>query len=311
VGRRPRTTGPGRRSRRPTEERLALDDEGRRAGRGSSHSRVTCCLPIGHVSITLSGMVALASYAFRPVTVAVANGEGWRQIGELGLALLLSALIGLEREIRQKSAGLRTHTLVGVGAAVFMLISKYGFSDVLEPGKVVLDPSRVAAQIVSGVGFLGAGIIFVRRDAVRGLTTAAAIWVTAAVGACVGAGLPILGAITTGVYLVIVATLFPWIVRRLPHSATATSAIRVTYPDGKGILRRLLQVATARGFAIEDVSTQALGPDVGSAGAESQPMVEVTMHVHGRASVNDLAAALSELDQVVAVVAGDANANAE
>jgi putative Mg2+ transporter-C (MgtC) family protein len=107
---------------------------------------------------------------------AALNGEGWRQAAELGLALALSALIGLEREIRQKNAGLRTHTLVGVGAALFMLISKYGFTDVLEPRLVVLDPSRVAAQIVTGVGFLGAGIIFVRGGSVRGLTTAAAIW---------------------------------------------------------------------------------------------------------------------------------------
>jgi putative Mg2+ transporter-C (MgtC) family protein len=116
------------------------------------------------------------------------NGQGWRQAGELGLALLLSALIGIEREVRQKNAGLRTHTLVGVGAALFMLISKYGFTDVLEPGRVVLDPSRVAAQIVTGVGFLGAGLIFVRRDSVRGLTTAAAIWITAAVGPHRGPG---------------------------------------------------------------------------------------------------------------------------
>jgi putative Mg2+ transporter-C (MgtC) family protein len=107
------------------------------------------------------------------------------------MAFLLSMLIGVEREVRQKSAGLRTHTLVGVGAALFMLISKYGFNDVLRPCLVELDPSRMAAQIVSGVGFLGAGLIFVRRDSVRGLTTTAAVWVTAAVGAACGAGLPI------------------------------------------------------------------------------------------------------------------------
>src|ERR1700689_3810465 len=152
------------------------------------------------------------------------NGEGWRQAAELGLALVLSALIGLEREIRQKSAGLRTHTLVGVGAALFMLVSKYGFSDVLETGKVILDPSRVAAQIVTGVGFLGAGLIFVRHDSVRGLTTAAAVWVTAAIGACAGAGLPILAVGTTGIYFV-VALGFPEITRRLPRSSTAISMI--------------------------------------------------------------------------------------
>ncbi len=133
------------------------------------------------------------------------GGEGWRQFGELGLALLLAALIGLEREIRQKSAGLRTHTLVGVGAALFMIISKYGFTDVLEPGRVVLDPSRVAAQIVSGAGFLGAGFL--------------------------GAGLPLLAAVTTVIYFV-VAVGFPLLSRRPPSSATAVSVLRVRYPDG-------------------------------------------------------------------------------
>src|SRR5580692_3554058 len=192
-----------------------------------------------------------------PTIAARLNGEGWRQVAELGLALVLSAAIGLEREIRQKNAGLRTHTLVGVGAALFMLISKYGFTDVLEPRLIVLDPSRMAAQIVTGVGFLGAGLIFVRRDAVRGLTTAAAIWVTAAVGAASGAGLPVLAAMTTAIYLVVVLV-FPVITRRLPRSATAVSALRVRYPDGRGILRNVLREATARGFAIDDVATEAL-----------------------------------------------------
>ena len=147
------------------------------------------------------------------------NGEGWLQAGELGLALMLSAAIGLEREIRQKNAGLRTHTLVGVGAALFMLISEYGFTDVLDPRLVVLDPSRVAAQIVTGVGFLGAGLIFVRRDAVRGLTTAASIWVTAAIGSAAGAGLPLLAILATGIYF-LVAVAFPMATRQLPRSAT-------------------------------------------------------------------------------------------
>ncbi len=78
------------------------------------------------------------------------------------------AVIGLEREVRQKSTGLRTHSLAGVGAALFMLVSKYGFSDALHTGQVMVDPSRVAAQIVTGIGFLGAGLILVRRDSVHG-----------------------------------------------------------------------------------------------------------------------------------------------
>src|ERR1700735_3243274 len=91
----------------------------------------------------------------------VPSGQGLKQLGELGLAFGLSSLIGLEREWRQKSAGLRTHTLVGTGAALLVIVSKYGFSDVLG-SNVILDPSRVAAQIVSGIGFIGGGLIFVR-----------------------------------------------------------------------------------------------------------------------------------------------------
>lgn len=232
------------------------------------------------------------------------NGEGWRQVVELLLALALTAAIGMEREIRQKNAGLRTHTLVGVGAAVFMLISKYGFTDVIDARVVVLDPSRMAAQIVSGVGFLGAGLIFVRRDSVRGLTTAASIWIAAAIGSASGAGLPVLATLATGIYFCVVL-LFPLATRRLPRSATAISALRVTYPDGRGILRDMLAAATARGFAIDDVATEAADRKPGDAGPR---MVEVTLHVHGRHPVNDLATALSELDGVHAVLAADANA---
>src|SRR6201996_4904623 len=115
--------------------------------------------------------------------------DEWDLVWRIGLALALSASIGLDREMRQKSAGLRTYTLVGIGSALFMLISKYGFFDVLRENEVVLDPSRMAAQIVSGIGFIGAGLIFVRRDSVRGLTTAASVWVTAAIGSAAGAGL--------------------------------------------------------------------------------------------------------------------------
>lgn len=239
------------------------------------------------------------------------NAEGWLQAGELCLALVLSAAIGLEREIRQKNAGLRTHTLVGVGAALFMLISKYGFTDVLDPRLVVLDPSRVAAQIVTGVGFLGAGLIFVRRDSVRGLTTAASIWVTAAIGSAAGAGLPMLAILATGIYF-LVAVAFSVATHRLPRSATAISALLIRYPDGRGMLRDVLREATTRGFAIDDVATKALGyrrPGRGTGGpAAALPMIQVELHVHGKESVHDLAAALSELDDVDAVLATDINA---
>ncbi len=254
-------------------------------------------------------------WASHLLAVGSPNIEGLTQVLELSAAFVLSMIIGIEREIQQKSAGLRTHTLVGVGAALFMLISKYGFNDVLDPGRIMLDPSRVAAQIVSGVGFLGAGLIFVRRDSVRGLTTAAAVWVTAAIGAACGAGLPILAVAATFIYL-IVAMVFPAISRQLPHSSSVISIIRMHYPDGKGVLREVLALATSRGFAISEISTEALGyqrtPGADKTqSVEEVPMVSVTLHVRGQALVNDLVAALTELPGVDAVLADDANFDGE
>jgi putative Mg2+ transporter-C (MgtC) family protein len=170
------------------------------------------------------------------------GGQGWRQAGELGLPLGLSACMGVEREIRQKHVGLRTHTLVGLGASLFTLISKYGFNDVVVKGLIIADPSRMAAQIVPGVGFLGAGLIFV--------------------------------------------------------------------PRGRGVLRQLLQTVTAQGFTIGAVSARSLAvPAPAATGLpDASPMVEVSLHVHGRYPVTELAAALSEIDDVDAILIGTASA---
>lgn len=105
------------------------------------------------------------------------------------VAGILAGLIGIERELRSKEAGLRTHFLVGIGSALITIVSKYGFYDILGLDGIGLDPSRIAAQIVSGVGFLGAGTIILQKQAVKGLTTAAGIWATSGIGIAVGAGL--------------------------------------------------------------------------------------------------------------------------
>jgi putative Mg2+ transporter-C (MgtC) family protein len=283
--------------------------------RNSSEDKITVLSHNVHLPftfrLTLTNDFSRPRRRFPVIAAGSPNIQGWTQIAELGAAFVLSMVIGVEREIHQKSAGLRTHTLVGVGAALFMLISKYGFNDVLVPGRIVLDPSRVAAQIVSGVGFLGAGLIFVRRDSVRGLTTAAAVWVTAAVGAACGAGLIVLGVAATVIYFV-VATLFPYLSRRLPRSSFKLSVIRVRYPDGQGVLRQILALATARGFTLSEISTEAIGYQRAPSAepgreVDDTPMVGVTLHVHGQALVNDLVAALSELPEVHAVVADDAD----
>jgi len=127
----------------------------------------------------------------------------------LGLAAVLGSLIGLDRQRLDKSAGLRTHMLVSVGSALVMIVSAYGFEEVLSPGRVVLDPSRVAAQVVSGIGFLGAGAILRKDQSVHGLTTAASVWTVAAIGLAAGAGLYLASASATVLILVILAVIKP------------------------------------------------------------------------------------------------------
>ncbi len=119
-------------------------------------------------------------------------------IARLLLAAVLGGLIGADREKQLNgAAGLRTHALVSTSSALVMLVSMYGFVTVIEPGRVVLDPSRIAAQVVSGIGFLGAGLIIFRRSTVRGLTTAASIWSVAAIGLACGCGLYVAALATT------------------------------------------------------------------------------------------------------------------
>lgn len=115
----------------------------------------------------------------------------------LFLAGIFGALIGLDREYRAKEAGYRTHFLVSLGSALFMIVSQYGFQEILSQHGVSLDPSRIASQVVTGIGFLGAGTIILHKQMVRGLTTAAGIWVTAGIGMAVGSGLYLLGTLAT------------------------------------------------------------------------------------------------------------------
>lgn len=227
-------------------------------------------------------------------------------IWRLLLALVLSSVIGAEREIRQKSAGLRTYALVGTGSALFMLVSEYGFQGGGFGAHVTLDPSRVAAQIVSGIGFVGGGLIFVHRTNVRGLTTAAGVWVTAAVGMAAGGNLPLLATITTVLYL-LVSYGYPLITDRLPTSRSAPSEMRVTYNDGQGLLRRLLAGCADHGFAVSDLHVERTDID----GGNGIRAVTVRFELRGRGSVAELAADLHAVEGVLDVVAGDVNVASE
>ena len=135
-------------------------------------------------------------------------------ITRIVIAGLLGGIIGAEREFRAKIAGTRTHLLVAVGAALMMIVSRYGFDGQGDPG-------RVAAQIVSGIGFIGAGAIMVNKHAVHGLTTAAGIWVAAGIGMAVASGMYAIGIATTLISL-IGLEVFGWIFRK--HKAEVVAA---------------------------------------------------------------------------------------
>jgi putative Mg2+ transporter-C (MgtC) family protein len=127
----------------------------------------------------------------------------WELLFRLGLAAVLGGALGVERELRDHEAGFRTHTLVALGSAIFTVVSAYGFEDFLNSGQAVVraDPTRIAAQIVTGIGFLGAGAIIRDGMNVRGLTTAANLWAVAAVGVCCGAGYYIAAAVGAAIAL--------------------------------------------------------------------------------------------------------------
>jgi putative Mg2+ transporter-C (MgtC) family protein len=221
-------------------------------------------------------------------------GQTTVQFAELGLALVLSALIGLEREFRLKSAGLRTHTLVGVAAALILLISKYGFTDILVKYEIVLDPSRVAAQIVSGIGFIGGGLIFVQRDMVRGLTTAATIWLTAAIGMACGAGLPLLAVAVTAAHFLVVLGAAP-ITRRIHREDVW---LQVQYESGKGACEAVMQLCTGKGFIVQEL--EVLQPATGTLGQLMR------VRLLGRTGLEALVAAVGQIAGVMSARAAAA-----
>ncbi|KAA8649602.1 hypothetical protein EYZ11_005958 [Aspergillus tanneri] len=242
-------------------------------------------------------------------------------IWKLGLAAVLSAAIGLERELQHKSAGLRTNTLVGIGSALFMLISKSGFFDVLDQS-IVLDPSRMAAQIVSGIGFVGGGIIFKQQNEIRGLTTAAAIWLSAAIGAACGAGLPILACITNVFYFVAVL-ICPFLWRSLGGRFHARDEMGIStvirYRNREGGLQGLLQEIQEAGFEVrsvvrlERVDTRFRFSTVGDLSADVETaedhIFDAYLTVHGMNSLTELFHVLSHLEYVISITVTTSQAN--
>lgn len=167
----------------------------------------------------------------------------------LVVSAALGSVVGLERSRREWAPGLRTHMLVCLGACLFMIVSAFGFGDVLGTPNVVLDPSRIAAQVVSGIGFLGAGAIIMRREMVHGLTTAAGIWAVAAVGLAVGGGLFLAAIVATALMLAILSVIKP--LERKFLSKRRGLVINVTANSQAPVLASVQSALTSSGLRLK------------------------------------------------------------
>lgn len=180
--------------------------------------------------------------------------------GRLAAAALFGSLIGFERERLLWAAGVRTHMLVSVGSCLLIIVSAYGFQHALEMDHVMLDPSRIAAQVVSGIGFLGAGSIMMRGNSVRGLTTAASVWSVAAIGLATGGGLYFAAGLTTALILLILVGIKPL---EEAYRARVQSAVLVIHAETNALgIEDVKRILGVRGGQIKRLVTTPDGDDV-------------------------------------------------
>lgn len=220
-----------------------------------------------------------------------------QQFLALTICFLLCSLLGAERHIHHKNAGIKTHVLVGIGACLFTLISAYGFTGIVAP-ETSIDPARIAAQIVSGIGFIGAGVIFVNNDAVRGLTTAATVWLSAALGMACGAGMYIIAVYALILHYLSVFLIGP-LANKIPVSGQNLRTV-IEYSSGKGVMHRILATASAQGYKATVTSTVNIQTEDG-------PGMRVVMKFDGSFPQTNLLNSLSVLPGVYAVDQLDRN----
>lgn len=201
------------------------------------------------------------------------------------VAMILGMLIGNERKNRNKSAGMRTHALVAFGSALIMVVSKYGFADTVQGGS-----ARLASQVVSGVGFLGAGMIFVRHNLVSGLTTAAGVWTTAGIGLTIGSGMYFVGVLSA-----LMMVLMQNLSHRIPFfsNAAASGLIRMTVAKRPGGVEEIEQFLESRKIEIRSVQI--------CKNEKDQIKIEFDVIYPSRLNKPILFCALAEQDDIISI----------
>jgi putative Mg2+ transporter-C (MgtC) family protein len=216
----------------------------------------------------------------------------------LGLALVLGAVVGFERELKDHSAGMRTLALVSLGSALFTIVSAYGFLDLLSIPHLTLDPTRIASYIVAGIGFLGGGTIFLihEKERVKGLTTAATIWVVAALGITCGAGL-ILEAIATTTLVLLVLVLLRFVEQALlPHQPSSNlHHLQIEVPSVTGqFISNVYDICSRNNVSIERLK---LHP------AQAGKAIDLSCRVSSGGTLAKVVAELHALPEVNAIQA--------
>ena len=211
------------------------------------------------------------------------------------IAAICGSFIGIERKVRLKEAGTRTHLVVAFGSALFMIVSKYGFEDMImrsvELGGDIIkfDPTRIASTIVTGIGFLGAGTIFVRRNVINGLTTAAGLWSTAAVGMAIGAGQYVIGVSAT-----VILALFQWILHTsYLFNRSSTTVMNFKLSPCEKPIDKLTELLEGKGIKVKSVNFEKL--------SSNDCKIECTVKMPSKLSHIKLSDELCEVDYIIGV----------
>ena len=218
------------------------------------------------------------------------DATDWQMIMRLFLAALLGGIVGMERGSGDRPAGLRTHVLVCTGSALIMLVSIYAF----DPQTYTRDPGRIAAQVVSGIGFLGAGTILHEGLTVRGLTTAASLWMVAAIGLAVGSGMVLMGIISTVIMLITLVTFHGW-EKRLPgNGSNARRYIRVIAKNNPDTMITILGYLGSHNVKVRTLNVK-------NNNIQGTIIIELYLKMSKDFNINEIIAGINTLDDVISL----------